>query len=335
MFTILLFFSGYVLQQQSVRTIQDALRPPEPPSAGLGSSRSSHKRSDEDILSNLDLPNEQRKNTRSEYRHYSSPTRGNYAYLQLLSSPDPSDICSAIVFFKHLATNGSSIEDRLFMYPQGWDLLKHPPKQVATALNLLHAASLKYGIWLLPIDMTPATSAGYEPTDTKLLRLGQIQFLQYDSVLYVQSPGMLLDSGKLDGVMLSRPLPLRYDKKRRESFNNEAWIPMPLRPERDADLPPVYLITVNHIGSGNIEARGHIPNVALPGFGHLVAGPWAVKSPKDDDYDEDEQPGYVFFENDKDGHVKWAGNPLFGSWRAQQYDVCDGLDLDDIIHDEA
>lgn len=335
-FTLLLFLSGYVLQQQSVRNIQYAIRPPPaPPNPGMGSSRSSHKRSKDNIvLSNLDLPEQPKKDSAAEYRHYSSPTTGNYAYLQLLSHPDPSDICSAIVFFKHLASNGSAIEDRLFMYPQEWDRLKSPPKRVATALSLLHAASLKYGIWLLPIDMSAATSAGYEPTDTKLLRLGQIQFLQYDSVLYLQSPGMLLDTGKLDAMMLSRALPLRYDKKRRESYNNEAWIPMPLRAERDADLPPVYLIAVNHIGNGNVEARGHIPNVALRGFGHLVTGPWGVKSARDSEYDSDAQPGYVFFENDKDGHVRWAGNPLFGAWRAQQYEVCEGLDLDDDIHDE-
>jgi hypothetical protein len=30
--------------------------------------------------------------------------------------------------------------------------------------------------------------------------------------------------------------------------------------------------------------------------------------------------------------VKWEHNPLFGSWRAQQYEVCDGLDLEN-VHD--
>jgi hypothetical protein len=28
--------------------------------------------------------------------------------------------------------------------------------------------------------------------------------------------------------------------------------------------------------------------------------------------------------------VKWENNPLFGSWRAQQYEVCEGLDLDGV-----
>ncbi|KAL4896042.1 hypothetical protein BDV59DRAFT_171885 [Aspergillus ambiguus] len=327
LFTIVLFLSGYVLQQQSVRNIQHALRPPpHDPIAGLGSSRSSYQKRDQSLLSDI-VPDTQSPKVSAE---------GNYAYLQLLSTPDPSDICSAILFFKQLAVNGTAVHDRLFMYPQEWDLM--PPKKlskpVATALSYLRAASLKYSIWLLPIDMTAATSAGYTPTDTKLLRLGQIQFMQYDSVLYVRTPGLLLDSGKLDAMLLSRPLPGRHDKNRPESFNNEAWIPMPLRPDRDSDLPPVYLVTVNNVEHGQIEARGHVPNVTLPGFGDLVTGPWGIRSSGGAGYTSNEEPGYVYFEHDDDGHVRWDRNPLFGSWRAQQYDVCEGLDLDDVTHDD-
>ncbi|KAL5359431.1 hypothetical protein BJX96DRAFT_57922 [Aspergillus floccosus] len=325
LFTIVLFLSGYVLQQQSVRNIQHALRPPQhDPISGQGSSP---QKRDQSLLSDI-VPDTQSPKAQTE---------GNYAYLQLLSTPDPSDICSAILFFKQLSTNGTAVQDRLFMYPQDWDQTPSDKlaKPIATALSYLRAASLKYGIWLLPIDMTAATSAGYAPTDTKLLRLGQIQFMQYDSVLYVRTPGLLLDTGKLDQVLLSRPLPGRHDKNRPESFNNEAWIPMPLKPARDADLPPVYLITVNNVEHGHIEARGHIPNVAVPGFGRLVTGPWGFHSSGAADEDEPtEQPGYVYFERDDEGHVRWANNPLFGSWRAQQYEVCEGLDLDDVMHDD-
>lgn len=329
-FTILLFLSGYTIQQRSVRNIQHALRPavsPDP-KIGHGSAGSSFHGTKRSLLSDLAADD-------ADDASSQSPAGGNYAYLQLLSTPDPSNICSAILFFKQLTSNGTVIQDRLFMYPQEWDMMpaSQQSESVSTALSLLRDASLKYGIWLLPIDMTTATSAGYATTDTKLLRLGQIQFMQYDSVLYVQTPGMLLDTGKLDDVLLSRPLPLRHDKSRTDSFNNEAWIPMPLRADRDANLPPVYLITVNNVGSGHIEARGHVPNTALPGFGGLVTGPEGAQSSQEEDYDAEKQPGYVFFEHDDDGHVKWARNPLFGSWRAQQYQVCEGLDFDD-IHDD-
>jgi len=336
LFTVLLFFSGYVLQQQSVRSIQSALRPPTDPAPVKGHGAAFQRPAQKRALSDLDLGLgvDQEILQGSQDRHSSFSSKGNYAYLQLLSSPDPSAICSAILFFKQLATNGTVIQDRLFMYPQQWDRMsaKKLGKTASVALSILRTASIKYGIWLLPIDMTAATSQGYESTDTKLLRLGQIQFMQYDSVLYVQTPGIILDTERLDEVLLSRPLPLKHDKNRLESYNNEAWIPMPLRAERDNRLPPVYLITVNNVGGGHIEARTHIPNVALPGFGSLITPPWGYKP--GDTGEAMQQPAYVYFENDRDGHVKWAGNPLFGTWRAQQYEVCEGLDLDDEIYHE-
>jgi hypothetical protein len=323
-FTTLLFFSGYVLQQQSVRNIQHALKPQEAAQMEHGSGPAFQKKRG---LSNYGVAADQ---THGSQSYHSS---GNYAYLQLLSEPDPSDICSAILFFKQLSTNGTAVQDRLFMYPEQWDRMsaKKLGKSATQALSLLRAASSKYNIWLLPIDMSAATAAGYSTTNSKLLHLGQIQFMQYDSVLYIQTPGLLLDTGKLDDMLFSRPLPLRHDKNRPESYNNEAWIPMPLRANRDTALPPAYLITVNNMENGNIEARTHIPNVALPGFGGLVAGPRDAQSAKSAD---GEEPGYVYFENDRDGRVKWAGNPYFGTWRSQQAEVCEGLDFDEIVHDE-
>ncbi|KAL4808754.1 hypothetical protein BDV18DRAFT_133124 [Aspergillus unguis] len=318
-FTFLLFLSGYALQQQSVRTIQHVIRPPEHPKIYR---RSQDPLSGSGLDTDADLP-EDLPQVRTE-----TPS-GNYAYLQLLSEPDPSNICSAILFFKHLATTHSVVQDRLFMYPSYWDTMDLS-KPVSIALSLLRAASLKYDIWLLPIDMSAATSAGYETTDTKLLRLGQIQFMQYDGVLYLQTPGLLLDTAKLDSMLTSRPLPLRHDKSRVESYNNEAWIAMPLRAERDTNISPVYLVTVNSIENGNIEARGHIPNLALEGFGRIVTGAWGVSKDTDEDAETnpDTKPGYVVFDRDEQGHAKWADNPLFGSWRAQQAEVCEGLDLD-------
>lgn len=330
-FTILLFLSGYVLQQQSVKNIQHALRSPaEGGSAkrpGAVGSTYQHKRgvSGHDIGQAVD----QEVPRGSPY-----DSSGNYAYLQLLSRPDPSDICSAVLFFKQLATNGTLIQDRLFMYPQEWDRIPSDKigKSTATALSILRTASMKYGIWLLPIDTSAATSRGNTVNDVKLLRLGQIQFMQYDSVLYVRTPGIILDTERLDRVLSSRPLPLRYDKNRRESFDNEAWIPRPLRAERDIELPPVYLITTNNVGAGNIETRTHIPNLGLSGFGSLVASPKDLKSQAEDETNQ--SPGYVYFENDRDGRVKLDKNPLFGTWRSQQSEVCDGLDLDDFDDDE-
>lgn len=322
-FSLMLFWAGYVVQQQSVKNIQHALRPPVSRHGGFGSQGSTfqspaQKRS----LSDSDLGSDPRPSL-----------GGNYAYLQLLSSPDPSDICSSISFFKQLATNNSAIQDRLFMYPEEWDRMseKQLGKSALTALSILRTASIKYDIWLLPIDMTEASSKGYSATDTKLLRLGQIQFMQYDSVLYLPSRGMIMDTEKLDDILLSQALPLVYDKNRPDSYDNLAWTPMSLRPDRDANLPPVYLITVNNIGSGNVQARTHVPSSNLPKFQSLVRGSDKIMSQDEDEHRDGfaQPPAYVYFESDHQRSIKLRESSYYQNWRAQRNEVCDGLDFDD------
>ncbi|KAJ5735910.1 uncharacterized protein N7483_001035 [Penicillium malachiteum] len=329
-FSMMLFLAGYVLQQQSVKSIQHALRPPPGSHHGEGSrgstfQNSARKRglSDSDLSSMSDSDTPQTSHDRRQN------LGGNYAYLQLLSNPDPSDICSVILFFKHLATSKTSIQDRLFMYPEEWDRMSTAElgKPASEALSILRSASIKYGIWLLPIDMTAAK--GYSATDTKLLRLGQVQFMQYDSVLYLQAPGMILDIEKLDDILLSQPLPLVYDTNREDSYDNLAWTPMTLRPERDADLPPVYLITVNNVGSGHVQARTHVPNPIMPDFKALVRRSQSIMSDDDEDEEITELPAYVYF--GKHSKEKGSGNknPLLQSWRKQRQDVCPELHFGD------
>ncbi|KAI2794018.1 hypothetical protein POX_a00608 [Penicillium oxalicum] len=323
-FTLMLFVSGYVLQQNSVKNIQHALRKPPDMATAPGYGSAAQYPVNKRGLSDSNLGQVEEQGVLGGSEASPSKLKNNYAYLQLLSKPDPSDICSAILFFKRLATNGSAIADRLFMYPEEWDRMSGKTLGEAStlALALLRAASIKYGIWLLPIDVSAAIRAGYTMSDTKLLRLGQIQFMQYDSVLYLQSPGLIMDVERLDQVLLSHSLPLLHDWNRPESYDNEAWTPTSLRPDRDDSLPPVYLLTVNNVDGGRVQTRTHVPKPDLPGFSNLVVGPA--------EFDRSaEVPGYVYFENDREGHVKWADNSLFGAWRSQQHEVCGGLDFDD------
>ncbi|KAJ5108537.1 hypothetical protein N7456_005212 [Penicillium angulare] len=328
-FSLMLFLAGYVLQQQSVKNIQHALRPPPASYHGAGSKGSTFQNpAQKRDLSDSHLSFGDDPDAPRDSHDRRSTSGGNYAYLQLLSNPDPSDICSVILFFKQVATQGSSIQDRLFMYPEAWDRMseKQLGKSASKALSILRAASIKYGIWLLPIDMKAAK--GYSTTDTKLLRLGQVQFMQYDSVLYLQSPGMILDTEKLDNILLSQPLPLVYDKNRPDSYDNPAWKPMTLRPDRDADLPPVYLITVNNVGGGNVQARTHVPNSDLPEFEALVRKPQATIA-QDDDDKTFEDPAYVYLGKGKSGSGKDDDSSLVQTWQIKKHEVCPGVDFGD------
>ncbi|KAH8701784.1 hypothetical protein BGW36DRAFT_371570 [Talaromyces proteolyticus] len=302
--TFSIFLAGYALQQHSVRKIQDAMRPLD---------------SIATLPQQFSYDETQETATDPATGELITVNKGNFAYLQLLSEPNPSDICSAILFFKKLADGQSVIQDRLFMYPQEWDLIASSDPNVNMALSILSSASQKYSFWTLPISMKLVTEQGYSLTDSKLFRLGEIQFLQYDSVLYLRTPGLLLNAQELDKMLLRRPLPLKYDKNRVESFRNEAWIGMPLMAHQQPKLPPVYLVSVNTMPS-RVEARTHIPNVALRGFGDLAAGPSYRRISGND-------PAYVFFDWDEDGRVKWEGNPYYDQWRDEQSEVCPGLDL--------
>ncbi|KAL1974678.1 hypothetical protein VTN31DRAFT_4882 [Thermomyces dupontii] len=308
--TFLLFLSGYALQQKSLRDIQHALR--EPIHSSTPSIRS-HVYTDGagDVQQYL-----------ADGDNAASTKPTNVAYLQLLTRPNPSNICSAILFYKKLAENSSAVHERLFVYPRDWDMVTFPSDEVNTALSLLRAASSQYGIWLVPIDTSILHSRGYSLTDARLLRLAQIQFMPYDSVLYLRTPGYVLDVERLDQLLFSRPLPLEFDRRRPESYQNEAWIPLPLLPNKNPSLPPAYLITVNP-KPDRVEARTHIPNVTIRGFGDLVASP-SYKNPAG------QGPAYAYFDVSDDGHVRWENNPYYGQWRKEQYEVCDGLDLESI-----
>lgn len=304
--TFSIFLAGYALQQHSVRKIQDAMRPYDVVST------IPQQFSHDDTLETITDP---------ETGEVVTINKGNFAYVQLLSEPNPSDICSSILFFKKLIDGESKIQDRLFMYPEEWDIIAYSDPNVDAALSVLQTASKKYNFWLLPISMNLVTQQGYSLTDSKLLRLGEIQFMRYDSVLYLRSPGLLLDAKELDKMLLRRPLPLKYDINRIESYRNEAWIGMPLLAHQEARLPPVYLITVNTMPT-RVEARTHIPNVALRGFGDLAAGPTYKRTSGID-------PAYVFFEWDEDGRsVRKDDNPYYQQWRNEQNEVCEGVDFE-------
>ncbi|PYH80359.1 hypothetical protein BO82DRAFT_338212 [Aspergillus uvarum CBS 121591] len=336
-FTFLLFLSGYVLQQQSVRNIQHAIRAPE---------LSPHNE-DQSLL--LNTPPTQQKPLTPSDQDSIPAAQGTYAYLQLLTRPDPSHICSAILFFHSLTaapdpTNRTRIQDRLFMYPREWDQLyapstpSHPPSTtnskhstITQALTHLRTAALANSIWLLPIDTS--SPPGTQTTDTQLLRHGQMQFVNYDSVLYLQTPGLVTDVTNLDAVLLSHPLPGKHDPARPDSYNNPAWMAVPLRPDRERVLPGdgAYLVTVNRVGSvGQVEARGHVMRreVRDGGFGGLVRGVAGVGSGIGDEGEDTGAgvgPGYVVFETEVDGRVRWEGNELYGAWRRGVEGVCPGV----------
>lgn len=300
-----IFIAGYALQQHSVRNIEREFR-------SLDSMQAEYEHMTYETTKEQSILD-------PETGELETWNQGSFAYLQLLSEPNPASICSTIALYKKLVEGGSTIQDRLFLYPQEWDLIMSTDAVVNKALSYLREASKDYKFWLLPIDMNLVIQQGYSLTDSKLLRIGELQFMAYDSVLYLRSPGLLLDAQELDKMILTRPLPMKYEPKRQESYRNAAWIGMPLRAHDEAKIPPVYLISVNTMRN-RVEARTHVPNVALRGFGDLAAGPNFVKVTGKD-------PAYVFFDSDDDGRIQQENNTYYEQWTREVGEVCVGLDL--------
>ena len=260
-FTFLLFLSGYVLQQQTVRSLQEALRrPPEQkPSVTLP-----HKfwQAEEDLEDGERLQNtiievaqgfqqgiEQgvmdslllQHSTGSEANPQaqegsditvstilaSAPAAApepRLAYILALSSPQ--QICSALLFFKWQRQFGLQSPSLILLYPSLWET---DPSQLShkTVLDLMRDAQDTSNVILHPVDIRSVWEG--ISIETQLLGGLQRNWMQwgFDRSMYLRSPGLALDISRLDAA-LSR------------SSLKKNWTPLSSAPQ---DSPAVMLMS--------------------------------------------------------------------------------------------
>lgn len=146
LFTSLLFLSGYVLQQQTVQSIQAAIKPPPPlptPSADAWqviakSFGDSGERLSSDELVASDRP------------------RGGWAkvaYAQLVR--DHAHVCNAVMLFAELKRQESQAR-RVILYPQEWHFPASNPEtpsaHIERSLRLLRTAEKRYKVELQTVN---------------------------------------------------------------------------------------------------------------------------------------------------------------------------------------
>lgn len=209
-FTTLLFLSGYVLQQQTVRSIQEAIRPPPSPHPPP--------------INNSDR-------SRVIAKHFGSP-RGHSFYDRFLVSNRPKGgwakaayvqlvrkhvhICNAVMLFAELERQ-ESMAQRIMLYPKEWHFKQpsrgHPDLHVETSLRLLRNAAKRYKVELQPVsriqessegvsawrDMSdlPWTDAG-EIDEAAYPLVGLLSLTIFSRLVYIKPSGLILDSAKLD-----------------------------------------------------------------------------------------------------------------------------------------
>ncbi|KAL8635177.1 MAG: hypothetical protein Q9228_007309 [Teloschistes exilis] len=188
-FTTLLFLSGYVLQQQTVRSLQAAIRPqpavvqppPSPVLAKHFGTPPGHSLFDKYLASNR-------------------PKGGwaKVAYVQLLR--EHLHVCNAVMLFAVLEEQ-ESLAQRVILYPKEWDEKKEAKgkgkldsdPQVETSKRLLRQAAKRYKVMLQPIQ--PMVKIG----DESVFPLaGLLSLSGYNRVIYLPPSGLILDTSGMD-----------------------------------------------------------------------------------------------------------------------------------------
>ena len=201
-FTFLLFLSGYVLQQQTVRSLQAALRPPPAPTPTPPSPV---------LAKHFGTPP-----GHSFYDKYlaSNRPKGGWAkaaYVQLVRQH--LHVCNALMLFAELEGQ-ESMAQRVIMYPKDWDTKRNEQTmvgpQVETSRRLLKDAAKRYRVMLQPVEPILKTKKGennnivsrtYDLTfwiGSIFPLAGLLSLSHFNRLLYLPPSGLVLDTGGLD-----------------------------------------------------------------------------------------------------------------------------------------
>jgi len=222
-FTSLLFLSGYVLQQQTVRNLQAAIRPPPPPASSILSPSASAAASASAVAKAFgDPPGSRGRIAYEEYLVQSRPKDGwkKVAYVQLMR--EHLHVCSAVMLFAELARQKSKAQ-RVLLYPKAWNKRRNRVQEpmdphIETSRRLLKMAADRYGVVLRAMEPMVDDADGmvsfllaqifklsmYQPAElssSSYPLAGLLSLTNYNRILYLQPSGLLLNSTKLDGLL--------------------------------------------------------------------------------------------------------------------------------------
>lgn len=211
-FTFLLFLSGYVLQQRTVESLREAIRaPPAPKPVPTLPAKFRVSENGTDIIAGTPLEPliEGSVNEGSEIAFVEvqdqKPTpqideaADSLAYL--LTLPEPSDLCSAVLFAKwqRQFANLNPYPSIIILYPTVWEI-EQTPTHVA-ALTFMRDMQEEYALQYHPVDLNPAL-AGVS-INSQLLGELQRKRWDFDRAMYLKSPGLPLDMGAIDRTLAS------------------------------------------------------------------------------------------------------------------------------------
>ncbi|KAF4538782.1 Glycosyltransferase family 8 [Lasiodiplodia theobromae] len=191
-FTFLLFLSGYILQQQTVRGIQEAIKPRLPqPTKSVPEEPFNPNARLARVLGSRDPKHEKFiEETQVDWRRL--------GYVQLVT--DHRDVCTAVMQFAELHREKSPAT-RVLMFPRAWieDEEEEDP-YLDTSRRLLRAAVRRYRVVLRPVD--PIIKDSVPP---KYSLASFFSLIDFDRLLYLAPSGVIIDSLAMDALLAFSP----------------------------------------------------------------------------------------------------------------------------------
>jgi hypothetical protein len=197
LFTFALFLSGYVLQQRYVHNLQAAIKPRlpkpfspaqpiEPPKLDIKWARAMGSRPELD-------------ETYKQYIAGQALDWSRLGYVQVVR--ERVELCSAVMLLSDLHRMRSPAR-RILMFPRLWlaeaEETKKDP-QTATTWRLLRTAVRRYGVTLMPME--PIVDGADVNTAESYSLASVYSLVDYERILYLQGPGVLLDASALDSLL--------------------------------------------------------------------------------------------------------------------------------------
>ncbi|TKA34841.1 hypothetical protein B0A54_14054 [Friedmanniomyces endolithicus] len=273
-FTFLLFFSGYIIQQRTVTGLQAAIRPriPKPPTPilQLQQQAENEENGHTELQSSSRLFNNK---ARIAYTRLSAleDTRAEInwqrlAHVQLARNHH--DVCNAIMVLAELYRLKSPAR-RVLMFPQEWAVEKEGKGMrgdfsdpfLASSRRLLRMAARRYGVELRPVgSVVNGTEVGEEEGGERregVYSLASAYALtEFDRVLSIETPGLLLDATPLDAVLAfteAAPFAMLQDSTQGDGVHSADLLLLQPSTETHNDLLARISTT-----TPSLETRAHI-----------------------------------------------------------------------------
>ncbi|KAK8238642.1 hypothetical protein HDK90DRAFT_233241 [Phyllosticta capitalensis] len=190
-FTFLLFLSGYLLQQQTVRGLQAAIKPRLPAPAKIETTYDPHARL------------ARRPGFRdAAYDNLLQETEVRWqklGFVQLVRSHD--EVCTALMLFADLHRDRSPAT-RVLLFPRSWiDDDEGDDPHLVTSRRLLRTAVRRYKVVLRPIG--PLRAA--QDSDSAYSLTSIFSLADFDRLIYLAPSGLIIDSLALDSLLAFSP----------------------------------------------------------------------------------------------------------------------------------